>query len=296
MKKAILYFIILSIISSKKLSLFSKQRKIYLKLSTIKLKIYASGTHNIFYSGSDSYCPKDKKYPDEVHINGVKKDVKSKYYFEKENSIVLLKWKENLKMTNCLFMGCSTINEIDLSEFESSEITTMPFMFRFCSSLNTINIINFNTNKVTDMGLLFDGCKALTSLNLSNFNTSKVTHFHYMFNGCESLQFLNLSNFKTTNAQIISYMFKNCKSLTSLVFPNLDSSKVTESVEFLLNCNSLKYINLEKSKITSQFANNINNYINSEQNICTHSQKLITIIFLQAGFFFLSITPYNLDA
>ena len=63
-------------------------------------------------------------------------------------------------------------------------------MFIGCSSLTTINISNFNTNNVTDMSHMFNGCSSLKELNLSNFNTNNVTNMGYMFSGC-SAQFKN---------------------------------------------------------------------------------------------------------
>ena len=57
-------------------------------------------------------------------------------------------------------------------------------MFYGCSSLNELNLSNFNTNNVTDMYEMFSECSSLKELNLSNFNTNNVTDMHYMFLGC----------------------------------------------------------------------------------------------------------------
>ena len=53
-----------------------------------------------------------------------------------------------------------------------------------CSSLKDLNLSNFNTNNVTDMYKMFYGCSSLKELNLSNFNTNNVTHMYKMFYGC----------------------------------------------------------------------------------------------------------------
>ena len=44
-------------------------------------------------------------------------------------------------------------------------------MFYDCSSLTSLNLSNFNTNNVTDMSGMFYECSSLASLNLFNFNT-----------------------------------------------------------------------------------------------------------------------------
>ena len=62
-------------------------------------------------------------------------------------------------------------------------------MFSECSSLKELNLSNFNTNNVTIMRSMFYGCSSLKELNLSNFNNN-VTNMKYMFSGC-SEQFKN---------------------------------------------------------------------------------------------------------
>ena len=66
----------------------------------------------------------------------------------------------------------------------------MSEMFYGCSSLKELNISNFNTNNVTDMGFMFSVCSSLKELNLSNFNTNNVTDMRFMFDGCSD-QFQN---------------------------------------------------------------------------------------------------------
>ena len=42
----------------------------------------------------------------------------------------------------------------------------MSYMFYECSSLEELNLSNFNTNKVTNMYGMFLGCSSLKELNL----------------------------------------------------------------------------------------------------------------------------------
>ena len=57
-----------------------------------------------------------------------------------------------------------------------------------CSSLTNINLSNFNSQNVTNMNNIFSGCSSLTKINLFNFNTQNVTDMSRMFNGCSSLK------------------------------------------------------------------------------------------------------------
>ena len=60
-------------------------------------------------------------------------------------------------------------------------------MFSGCWSLTNINLSNFNTNNVTNMSDMFRECSSLTNINLSNFNTNNVTNMWGMFYECKKL-------------------------------------------------------------------------------------------------------------
>ena len=62
----------------------------------------------------------------------------------------------------------------------------MSEMFLGCSSLKELNLNNFNTNKVTRMAYMFNKCSSLKELNINNFNTNNVTNFKYMFSRCSN--------------------------------------------------------------------------------------------------------------
>ena len=49
-------------------------------------------------------------------------------------------------------------------------------MFWGCSSLQSINLSSFNTNNVKNMSSMFEGCSSLQSIDLSSFNTTDVKY------------------------------------------------------------------------------------------------------------------------
>ena len=73
-------------------------------------------------------------------------------------------------------------------------------MFSGCSSLNELNLSNINTKRVTSMSCMFEGCSSLKELNLSNFDMYNVNDMNYMFYGCSSLKELILFNLNTNRA------------------------------------------------------------------------------------------------
>ena len=95
-----------------------------------------------------------------------------------------------------MFSGCSSLKELDLSSFDTSNVTNMTAMFGKSiysgSQANTdLKIILFgegwDTSKVTDMSYMFDGCSGLTNLDVSHFDTSNVRYMSNMFSNCSSL-------------------------------------------------------------------------------------------------------------
>ena len=44
-----------------------------------------------------------------------------------------------------MFRGCSSLKKLDLSKFETNEVTNMRFMFYNCNSLNKVTVSNLET-------------------------------------------------------------------------------------------------------------------------------------------------------
>ena len=160
------------------------------------------------------------------------------------------------KVTNMgyMFGGMRSLTNLDLSNFDTSKVTDMGYMFYYMDSLTTLNLSNFNTSKVTNMSYMFGSMSDLTALNLSNFDTSQVTNMHFMFAGMSNLTTLNLSNFDTSKVTNMGYMFGGMRSLTNLDLSNFDTSKVTD-MGYMFNqmfgLTSLNLSNFDTSKVTN---------------------------------------------
>ena len=225
--------------------------------SYITLKVEGTGRKFIF--SSFEFCRityyEDFQvfYPDEVYLNGEKRSDKScRVELNQTDNIVVLVWKtNNINSTQCLFYECRDITEIDLSNFDSSNVAKMDNMFYDCPKLQSINFGDFNTSNVIKMFSMFEGCASLTSLNLSSFNTSKVESMDYMFYNCSSLISLDLSSFNTLKTKNFAGMFQYCSSLKSLDISNFYISESADITEMLDKCLHLEYINLENSNIFS---------------------------------------------
>ena len=144
------------------------------------------------------------------------------------------------------------LKTLDLSEFDTSQVTSMYEAFYDCNKLEEINLTNVDTSNVTDMTLMFYKCKSLTSLDVSNFDTSKVTKMNGMFSMCSGLTSLDVSNFDTSNVTLFEQMFYGCNNLTSLDISNFDTSKLIGLSDMFDGCNRLSdlYLNFNISNIT----------------------------------------------
>ena len=60
---------------------------------------------------------------------------------------------------NSMFSGCSSLISLDLSNFNTINVTNMKGMFNECSSLISLDLSNFNTINVIDMFIMFHGIK-----------------------------------------------------------------------------------------------------------------------------------------
>ena len=230
-------FIILKIKNSGKIYLFDKDRMV-----------------GYFEFGRSCSCP-GHPLPNEIHINGISQDeIKTSYNLTQTENEVKLIWYTKLRHTACLFSHCSKINEIDLSNFDSSEITTVSGMFRDCTSLTSVNFNNFDVSKVKDMSYMFYKCYRLNNIDLSKFDTSQVTRMDCMFRDCNVLSYLNLSNFYTPKVEDMSNMFYECRGLKYLDLLNFDTSLVTDMHNMFYRCYDLKSLDLSSfntSKVTN---------------------------------------------
>ena len=163
------------------------------------------------------------------------------------------KWNTSIVENAYMMFGSCEVEELDLSGFNTSNMTNMGYMFSYTEKLKKLDISNFDTSKVTNMQGMFMGCFLLEELDLSHFKTSKITSMRYMFYQCESLKKLNIRGFDTSNVTTMYMTFDGCKNLTTFDFSYLNTSKVTNMKSLFHSCEKLVEVNLtniDTSKVT----------------------------------------------
>ena len=205
---------------------------------TIDLKINKNGKVRVINS---MYAP-DRVYVNDTNITI---DQTGQIFLEYEGiNNVTLEWDEKLTRCDRLFTESEGIIEIDLSNFDTSLVTSMKGMFMNCTNLKIINFNNIETSLVNNMTSMFEGCISLKSLDLSNFNTSLVKYMDAMFKGCKSLTSLNLTSFQTPKLERITEMFYKCNTLKYIELSNINTSKVKDMSSIFYSCTLLTSLNL----------------------------------------------------
>ena len=178
-----------------------------------------------------------------INIEGINYE---KFFVPKRKGIYNIKIVLNLLMTDCsyMFYRCCKIKSINLSKFNTKNVTNMSSMFCECDNLEIINLSSFNTEKVINMRNMFYNCNKLRNIDLSNFNTKNVTNISHMFYGCYNLQTLDLTSFNTENVTNMSYMFYKCINLKSINLSKLSFNNVINMNKMFSNCINLENIDL----------------------------------------------------
>ena len=143
-----------------------------------------------------------------------------------------------------MFANMSSLTTLNLSNFDTSKVTDMIGMFADMSNLTTLNLSNFDTSNVMRMVAMFENSFNLTTLNLSSFNTSGVTDMKSMFAGMSHLTTLDLSNFDTSNVRDMSFMFRDIRNLTTLDLSNFDTANVRDMSYMFIDTHNLTTLNL----------------------------------------------------
>ena len=156
-------------------------------------------------------------------------------------------------VTNMMFMfgGCLNLINLNLSNFNTKNVTNMMGMFNKCASLNKLDLSSFNTENVLNMMSMFTDCRKIEELDLSSFNTSKVINMIGIFGHMINLKNINISSFNTENVINMMGMFNSCESLKNLDISNFETNKVTCMAYMFINCKNLLNLNLSNFNITN---------------------------------------------
>lgn len=168
------------------------------------------------------------------------------YYYSDAEKIELS------KDSSFMFHNFSSLQEIDMQNFDGKNIENLRDLFSNCSNLASVNFAGFNTSKVNNMTSMFYANFALKNLDLSSFDTSNVVYMNDMFSGTRELVNLNLSSFNTSKVEIMVNMFYDVRKIKNLNVSNFDTRNVKKTRNMfanMLELESLDISNFDTSKV-----------------------------------------------
>ena len=161
----------------------------------------------------------------------------------------------NVTDMSYMFSGCNFIEHINLSYLDTSNVIDMSNIFSKCNFKSFV-FPNINTSSLKNASGMFDSCKKLITLDLSNLNTSNVNDMSSMFSWCSSLRSLDLSRFNTKNVTDMFQMFNWCYNLSNIyVSERWDIFNVISSDDMFYNCSDLPNYNSNETDKTKAHYN-----------------------------------------
>ena len=148
----------------------------------------------------------------------------------------------------CWFYECTRLTSIDLSKFDTSQVTDMNGLFYRCVSITNIDLNKLNTSRVTNMSNMFGECNKLTSIDLRELDMKNVINMSDMFLECYSLKDINLSGLDIRNVKDMSWMFYH-SGLVSIDMSGCNAGNVKDMSWMFGECNKLTSIDLSECNI-----------------------------------------------
>ena len=133
----------------------------------------------------------------------------------------------------------------DLNCIDVTKVTNLSWVFSYVNNIipvKDIDISEWDVSNVINMNCMFYKCKEFNS-DLSKWDVSKVTNMYSMFNDCEEFN-CDLSNWNVSNVTNMLGMFFNCTEFVSDI-SKWDVSKVKYMTSMFFNC---KKFNSDLSK------------------------------------------------
>ncbi len=120
-----------------------------------------------------------------------------------------------------LFAKCKSLHTAKL-HMDTSGITDMSYLFYGCESLEQLDLSQWNTTNVRTMQGMFSNCSNLKDIvGHENWDTHSLESVAYMFNATKKLQTVDMSGWDLAGLKNTGWCFQNCGASTILLPENL---------------------------------------------------------------------------
>ncbi len=158
---------------------------------------------------------------------------------------------ENIQRYIDLFYGYSSMEYIDLSLWDVSNVSDFTYMFSDCSSLVGVSLDGWKFDSAEVLAGMFSGCSSLEELDMSTWTFYLEMNCMDMFFDCYSLKTVLFGENTLEHCVSTTNMFYNCTALESISFENMNMQNVEDASAMFYGCTSLKSISFENTNISS---------------------------------------------
>ena len=148
-----------------------------------------------------------------------------------------------LKLNNGtdLFSSCTSLQSLDTSRWDLSNLESAEGMFAGCESLSSLDTSKWNLSKLRNARIMFNCCSSLQSLDTSRWDLSNLESAEGMFAGCESLSSLDISRWNLSKLRNARNMFNGCTNLETLVGNHTETDNVRLFINYDFTSINFKY-------------------------------------------------------
>lgn len=169
-------------------------------------------------------------------------------FYPSENRFVI----EKNRISRFLFKEAKYVKQIDLTNFDFSEITTMIGWFYKCSNLEKILLPK---NVICKKLISLKGCFAgsnIKEIDLSGWTFQYPISLEYFTQKCLNLEYVKLPEMQMLN---IDKAFEDCEKLKKVILPinKVKDSKTPEKLFF--NCKNLRLVDLSIAQLSNFLTN-----------------------------------------
>ena len=141
----------------------------------------------------------------------------------------------------------------NLNYLNTSQVTNMLGMFQSCTSLVEVNASEWDTGKVTSMYQMFENCSSLEVVHIANWDVSDVTTMWCMFNECVELRSLDVEHWNPVSLESCGRMFYNCKRLQWVRMGSWHGNDSAEMNQFFYGCTAMRRVYANNSSVSRVF-------------------------------------------
>lgn len=131
-------------------------------------------------------------------------------------SSVIMSLDSMTSMTS-IFSGCMSL--VNVAIVVTNKMTTLQQAFQDCLSLRFIDVSSWDTSNVTLFQNLFNNCRSLRRIKgINSLNTKKVTNMNLVFGSCYMLEDVDISNWSYDALSSNQMMFSSTRFISRIEF------------------------------------------------------------------------------